>query len=67
MVKRPLADHNQGLLSGGICRHIGEAQGTAHLCGQLVLPRLHPDRGYDAVSDKDSVMLDAIRRLFFKR
>jgi cytochrome c oxidase cbb3-type subunit 1 len=41
MVRGPVADHRLGRLSGGLPRHAPEAQGAAHLRGQLVLPELH--------------------------
>ena len=41
MVCRPLADHRLGRLPVPVPRHAMEAQGTPHLCGELVLSRLH--------------------------
>ncbi len=43
MVCRHLADHRLGRLSRGVPRHHRQAQGTAHLRRQLVLPVLHRD------------------------
>ena len=40
---RPLADHRLGRLRGDLHRHADEARGAAHLRGELVLPRVHPD------------------------
>ena len=41
MVRRPLADGRLGRLPDRLPRHDPEAQGAAHLRGELVLPRLH--------------------------
>ena len=43
MVRRHLADGRLGRLSGRLPRHDPQAQGTAHLRRQLVLPVLHRD------------------------
>ena len=43
MVRRPLADRRLGRLPARLPRHDPAPPGAAHLCGQLVLPRLHPD------------------------
>ena len=41
MVRRPVADDRLGGLSDRLPRHAHDPQGTAHLCGELVLPVLH--------------------------
>ena len=41
VVRRPVADDRLGRLPAGLPRHAGAAQGAAHLCGELVLSRLH--------------------------
>ena len=41
VVRRPLADDRLGRLPARLPRHAVEAQGAAHLRGELVLPRLH--------------------------
>ncbi len=43
MVRRHLDHGGLGRLFPGLLRHPAEAQGTPHLRGQLVLPRLHRD------------------------
>ena len=43
VVRRPLADRRLGRLPVGLPRHDHQAQGAAHLRGELVLPRLHRD------------------------
>jgi hypothetical protein len=43
VVCRPLAHGCLGRLPIGVPRRDHAAQGAAHLCGELVLPRLHPD------------------------
>ncbi len=57
-----------GRLRGGVLRHPGQAQGQAHLCGQLVLRRVHPHRRHAprgeqprAAGDLHQVLL-AVRR-----
>ena len=45
VVHGPLADAGVGGLPAGFPRHPLEARGAAYLCRQLVLPRLHRDRG----------------------
>ena len=40
---RPLADGRVGGLRDHLHRHADEARGAAHLRGELVLPRIHPD------------------------
>ena len=40
---RPLAHRRLGRLRGHLHRHADEARGAAHLRGELVLPRVHPD------------------------
>jgi hypothetical protein len=41
MVRRPVADDRLGRLPGRVPGHAPQAQGAAHLRGQLVLPGLH--------------------------
>ena len=41
MVRRPLAHRRLGRLPRGLPRHDRQAQGAAHLRGELVLPQLH--------------------------
>ena len=43
VVRRSVADGGLGRLSAGVSRHDHAAPRTTHLCGQLVLPRVHRD------------------------
>ncbi len=45
MVRRHLASDRLGHLFRALPADAGAPQGTPHLCGQLVLPRLHPGGG----------------------
>ena len=56
VVRRPVADDRVGRLPARLPRHALQAQGAAHLRGELVLPRLHRHRSRCCTSSTTSTI-----------